>query len=249
VRALALAALGSASATRACAQMASRVSLQSNYEIRGISITGGRPVGGLDLSYDFTSGVFLNGSAFGALSDHDHPGLAGFIGDAGYARRLGPSLSADAGVTRTEYVGIGKDGTSTGYTEIYAGLAWRHLSARLYYSPDYYRSGAQTLYGELAGNIGLAAGIRLNAHIGALGYLKTGTSGPENYSLPNYAVQYYTPQNYVRYDWLVGASRQFGAVDVHMSLSGGGPNAHDHYDPPEVPRYGTVFILGMGYTY
>jgi uncharacterized protein (TIGR02001 family) len=234
VRALVPAALDYAGCGRACAQIASRVSLQSNYEMRGISVTDGRPVGGLDLSYDFTSGVFLSGSAFGALSDHDHPGLAGFIGDAGYARRLGLSLSADVGVTHTEYVGIGRGGASTGYTEIYTGLAWRHLSARLYYSPDYYQSGAQTLYGELAGNIGLVAGIRLNAHVGALGYLQAGAGAP---------------QNYVRYDWLIGAARQFGAIDVHVSLSGGGPNAHYAYEPREVPRYGTVFILGIGYIF
>jgi uncharacterized protein (TIGR02001 family) len=234
VRALVLAALGSASGTRAFAQVASRVSLQSNYEIRGISITDGRPIGELDLSYDFTSGIFLNGSAFGALSDHDHPGLAGFIGDAGYARRLNQWLSADAGVTRTEYVGIGKNGVSTGYTEAYAGLTARHLSARLYYSPDYFQSGAQTLYGELAGDIGLVAGIRLNAHLGALGYLRAGAGAP---------------QNDVRYDWLIGASRQFGAIDVHMSVSDGGPNAHYAYEPGDVPRYETVVILGIGYTF
>jgi uncharacterized protein (TIGR02001 family) len=229
--------------------MASQVSLQSNYEIRGISITGGRPVGGLDLSYDFTSGVFLNGSAFGALSDHDHPGLAGVIGDAGYARRLGLSLSADAGVTRTEYVGIGKGGTSTGYTEIYAGLTWRHLTARLYYSPDYFQSGTRTLYGELDGNIGLVAGIRLNAHLGALGYLNDGAGAPLNYVRYNYIR--YDGMRYggVRYDWLIGASRQFGAIDAHMSLSGGGPNAHYAYQPSDVPRYNTAFIVGMGYTF
>jgi uncharacterized protein (TIGR02001 family) len=234
VRVLALAALGSASGTRACAQLASRVSLQSNYEMRGISVTDGRPVGELDLSYDFTSGVFLNASALGALSNHDYPGLGGFIGDAGYALRLSQSLSADVGVTHTEYVGIGKGGASTGYTEAYAGLTSRHLSVRLYYSPDYFQSGAQTLYGELAGDIGLVAGIRLNAHFGALGYLKSGAGAP---------------QNYVRYDWLIGASRQFGAIDVHMSVSDGGPNAHYAYEPSDVPRYETVVILGIGYTF
>jgi uncharacterized protein (TIGR02001 family) len=214
--------------------MAARVSLDSNYELRGLSVTEGRPVGELDLFYDFTSGVYLNGSAFGALSDRDYPGLAGFIGDAGYAVRLGRSLSADAGATHTEYVGIGKGGASTGYTEIYAGLSSRHFSARLYYSPDYFQSGAQTLYGELAGNIGLVAGIRLNAHIGALGYLNAGAGAP---------------QNYVRYDWLIGVSRQFGAIDVHMNVSDGGPNAHYAYEPSAAPRYGTVVIVGVGYTF
>jgi uncharacterized protein (TIGR02001 family) len=168
---------------------------------------------------------------FGGPPVRDHPGLAGVIGDVGYARRLASGLSVDGGVTHLEYFGVGPNGYSAGYTELYGGVASRHLSARLYYSPNYYRPGVETLYGELGGNVGLAAGVRLNAHLGALGYLTSPTG------LPSARMQY---------DWLVGASRQFGAADLHLSISGGGPN--EPY-PFEQPRRRTAIILGAGYAF
>ncbi len=208
-----------------------RLGLQSDYLLHGASITQNRPIGSLELSYDLPVGVYLNGLTFGALPDHEYPGLAGFIGDLGYARRLSSRLSIDGGVTRSEYVGLGRDGYSAGYTEVYGGLSLRRLTVRLYYSPDYFRPGAQTLYGEVAGNIGLAAGIRLNAHAGALGYLDRQTG---------------LPPARTQYDWLIGASRQFGPVDVHMAVSGGGPSQPYGYDQPH-PR--TKLVAGAGYTF
>ena len=211
--------------------MAGKLSLQSDYQVRGYSVSRGRPVGILDLSYDTASGVYLNGSAFGALPDGDNPGLLGMIGDIGYARRLSSALSVDGGVTRSEYVAVGAGGYHTGYTEVYAGLSTRRLSAHLYYSPDYFRAGSKTLYGDLSGNIGLVADVRLNAHIGMLTYLDWYRPAP----LPK-----------TQYDWRIGASRQFGAIDVHAALSGGGPSPQ-FYDGK--PHSKTEFIVGAGYTF
>ncbi len=215
----------------AAAQVAGKLSLQSDYQVRGYSVSRGRPVGILDLSYDSPSGVYLNGQVFGALPDDYNPGLVGTIGDLGYARRLSSTLSVDGGVTRSEYFGAGAGGYHTGYTEIYAGLASRRLSAHLYYSPDYFRPGVKTLYGDVEGNIGIFAGIRLNAHIGSLGYLDRPAP---------------LPRGRTQYDWRVGASRQFGAIDVHATLSGGGPSPQ-FYDGEQHSK--TEFIVGAGYTF
>jgi uncharacterized protein (TIGR02001 family) len=184
----------------------------------------------LDLSYDNPSGLYLNGSAFGALPGRGAPGLAGIIGDVGYARRLNTLLSIDGGVTRSEYIAVGHGGYSVGYTEIYGGMMSRHLYARLYYSPDYFQSGARTLYGELNGHTDFVADIRLNAHLGALGYVEHARG---------------LPPERIQYDWLVGASRQFGPVDFHLSLSGGGPEPQ-YYDQPH-PQ--TEVIAGASYTF
>jgi uncharacterized protein (TIGR02001 family) len=211
--------------------MAAKISLESDYQVRGYSVSQGRPVGVVDLSYDFPSGLYLNGSAFGALPNDEHPGLLGTIGDIGYARRLNAALSVDGGLTRTEYFGIGTGGYRTGYTEVYAGIASRRLSAHLYYSPDYFRSGAKTLYGEIDGNIGLVADIRLNAHVGVLGWLDRPAPQP--------------PGN-TSYDWRIGASRQFGAVDLHAAVTGGGPSPQ-YYDGRSHSK--TEFIDGAGYTF
>ncbi len=215
----------------AAAQMAGRLGLQSDYVVRGASVTQNRPTAGLDLSYDFPAGVYVNGSAFGALPTDGRLGFVGLIGDVGYAKRLNLQVSVDGGVTRTEYVNVGRYGSSTGYTEIYGGLSARHLSGRLYFSPDYYHSGARTLYGEVGGNIGFLAGIRLNAHLGALEYLEQPRGLPPA-----------RPQ----YDWLVGASRQLGPFDLHVAVSGGAPNQPFLYYQAH-PK--TQAVVGAGYTF
>ena len=199
--------------------------------MRGASVGGTRLVGEFDVSYDFPSGVYLNGSAFGGPPVGNVLGLAGVVGDFGYARRMDSGLSIDGGLTRLKYFGVGPNGYSAGYTEIYGGAATPHLSARLYYSPDHFRSGVETLYGELGGNLELAAEVRMSAHFGALGYLST----PPGF-----------PPARTQYDWLIGASRQFGAADLHFSVSGGEPN--EPYSSTQ-PRFRTALIVGAGYTF
>jgi uncharacterized protein (TIGR02001 family) len=213
------------------AQIGGRIGLQSDEVVRGVSVTQNRPIGSLDLSYDFPTGFYANGSTFGALSQSSRPGLVGLSGDVGYARRLNLQLSVDGGVARSQYIGVGSNGYSTGYTEVYAGLTSRHLSARLYYSPDYYANGSRTLYAEVGGNIGVIADIRLNAHVGTLQYL----------ARPAGAWPAHT-----RFDWLIGASRQFGPADLHLAVTGGGPNQPSAY---RLPRFGTRVVVGAGYTF
>lgn len=212
--------------------MAAKLSLESDYQVRGYSVSQGRPVGVVDLSYDFPSGLYVNGTALGTLPDSDNPGLLGTIGDLGYARRLNGLVSIDGGILRTDYRGVGSGGYHFGYTEVYAGLASRHLSAHLYYSPDYYRAGQKTLYGEVDGNIGLLANIRLNGHIGLLAWVDR----PASLAPP--------PSN--QYDWRIGASRQFGAIDIHAAVTGGGPSPQ-FYDG--MPHSKTEVIVGAGYTF
>ncbi len=215
----------------AAGQVAGKLSLQSGYEVRGYSVSHGRPVGVLELSYDDPSGIYVSASSFGALPNHDDSGLLGLIGDAGYARRLSPGISIDGGVDHSEYIYPGPGGFHLGYTEVYAGLSLPHLSAHLSYSPAYFRPGAKTLYSEVEGNMGAFAGLRLNAHLGVLTYL----ASPAGQATPR-----------GQYDWRIGASRQFGAFDLHAAVSGGGPDP-DHYDLQ--PHSKTTFIVGAGYTF
>ena len=201
--------------------------MQNDYQVRGYSVSKGRPVGILDLSYDDPSGLYLSESTFGALPDDNDPGLLGLVGAVGYAKRLNTALSIDGGVTRSEYIAAGPGGYHTGYAEVYAGLSTTHLSLHLSYSPDYFRAGLKTLYSDLEGNVGTVAGIRLNGHVGMLNFI----DGPGARS---------------QHDWRIGASRQFGAIDVHAALSGGGPSP-DTYDG--APHSKTEFIVGAGYTF
>ena len=219
--------LAAACCEPATAQVAAKLSLQSAYQVRGYAVSKGRPVGIIDLSYDDPSGVYVSESTLGALPDEDNPGLLGLVGAVGYARRLNTVLSIDGGVTRSEYIAAGPGGYHTGYAEVYAGLSTRRLSLHLAYSPDYFRAGSKTLYSDLEGNAGIVAGIRLNAHIGMLNFVDR-------------------PGARTQYDWRIGASRQFGAIDVHAALSGGGPSP-DTYDGQAHSK--TALVVGAGYTF
>ena len=193
--------------------MAGSVAVQSDYVVRGYSISADKPAAILNLSYDDPSGFYANGSAIGDLDSGGNPTFQGLIGDIGYARRLTSRLSVDMGLMRTQYYQLYGAKADVGYTEGYVGVTTHGLAARLYYSPDYYQSGVQTLYGELEGSREVWAKVRLGAHLGYLDYLSrpadaTGAAARRN-----------------QYDWRLSASRLFAPIDLHLALTGGGPGS------------------------
>jgi uncharacterized protein (TIGR02001 family) len=187
--------------------------LQSDYRFRGYSISGEKPAAILSLSYDHPSGFYLNGSAIGSLGPNDQAVLLGAIGNAGYARRVGAGLSLDAGVTRTQYYhDVASTTGNAHYTEFYVGVLAHGLSAHLYVSPDYFRSGNTTLYGEVDGALKPIHGFQLTGHVGVLGYLATSSPNPRG----------------TQYDWQAGLAHRLGPFDLHAAVTGGGP-ASDYY--------------------
>ena len=190
-------------AAPAVAQVAVEATLQTDYRVRGYSVTDGDPAASLSLTYDDPSGIYLGGSVIGTLRDGE-PYVAGVQGNIGYAVRLTPKLSIDVGASKTQYFfGYGNT-TDYDYTEVYVGLALPNVSARLSYSPDYFFNDTQTLYGEIDAGFEPAPDWFLSAHAGVLTHLDT----------PPVFVAEET------FDWRVGASRQFGPYGVHLDLSG-----------------------------
>jgi uncharacterized protein (TIGR02001 family) len=210
-----LAALAAASilssflAIPAAAQVNGSVDVESDYRLRGYSLSAGRPVATAQIGYDDASGIYLNLSATGVLDRNDDPLFLGVQGNIGYVRRLTSKLSIDGGVLRSQYRAPDPTTRSHNYTDFYLGLAADPISARIYYSPDYYRPDVSTLYAEVEGTIRPAKDWRINGHVGSLIYLTT----PEPYF----------PGREARYDWRIGLSRRFGNVDLHAAVSGGGP--------------------------
>jgi uncharacterized protein (TIGR02001 family) len=196
------------------AQVAGSVGIQNTYRLRGYSISDGHPVATLDLSYDHSSGVYVDLSALAEFEDDASPEFLGYIANVGYAHRIGPQLSVDGGVVRTQFshYAVGQS-SDAHYTDLYVGIAGRGLSAHLHYSPDYYRSGIATLYGEVDGAVKPAEKWQLTGHVGALGYL----SYPGNPA-------YYRYYRATHYDWRAGVARELGRISLHADLSGGGPN-------------------------
>ena len=187
---------------RASAQVAVEGALLSDYRVRGYSISDGEPAASLSLSYDHPSGVYVGATAIGSFQDGE-PELAGFQANAGYALRLSPQVSLDAGVSRSVYY-YAYGSRNLGYTELYFGVSAPHVSARVNYSPDYYRAGTSTLYAAVDGGIEPVTNWVLSAHAGIFSYL--GWHPP------------YLPRE--RYDWRIGAARKFGATSLRLDLSG-----------------------------
>lgn len=199
--------------------------MQNDYRVRGYTIGGYKPAAVLGLSYDHPSGLYLNGSAIGTLNQGNDPVLLGAIGNIGYARRIGPRVSIDAGYMRTQYAHyVGAAHGDAHYDELYAGISAHGLSAHVYVSPDYFRRDVSTIYGELDGAVKPVGRWRLTGHIGVLGHL----SQPSYLSLRT------------QYDWRIGIARPIGPFDLHVALTGGGPGDDLYRDRP----HGRTAVVG-----
>lgn len=190
------------------AQIAASVTLSSDVRFRGRSLSDGYPAVTADVGYDEQSGIYVAANATAAFSGNG-PELANLQENVGFAHRLGSGPTIDLGVVRSDYAAPYGGREKAHYTEVYAGVLTNHLAAYLRYSPDYFRPGVETLYGEINAVVEPAQHWRLNAHAGALVQL----AGP----LP--------PGNdRVGYDWKVGLVREAGAFEFQLAVSGGGPD-------------------------
>jgi hypothetical protein len=138
-------------AGRADAQWGGTLSLESDYRLRGYSLTDGNPAASAQVTYDHGSGFYLNLAGLAQIAGDD-PRFMGVVGNVGYraSERYGRPYR---------------------YTEIYAGAAVGRVLGRVYYSPDYRGDGVQTLYGELEAGFEPAREWRVSGHVGVLTYL------------------------------------------------------------------------------
>lgn len=200
-------------AAPAAAQTGASLSLSSQSVSRGQSVSHGYPVAELAVSHDDASGAYLGGSITGMISDGGSPDLLGWRVYLGYARRVGGGVSIDAGIADTRYTRASGYARGAGYTEVYAGLSTRFLSARLSVSPGYLGRKRTTLYGEVDGVLPVASRWQLSAHAGMLGDL----SGP--YAHPGYHPQF---------DWRIGIANRRGPFRLELALAGAGHGSYGY---------------------
>jgi uncharacterized protein (TIGR02001 family) len=200
-------------ASPACGQVNGSVDVESDYRLRGYSLSAGQPVATAQIGYDAANGVYLNLSATGEVG-RDDPLFLGVQGNIGYARRLNHALTIDGGIVRSQYRSPDRASRPHNYTEIYLGLASGPFSARVYYSPDYDQADISALYAEVEATFRPATNWRVNGHLGSQLYLATPAQ--------------YLARHAARYDWRLGVARELGRFDLHAALSGGGPGK-DHY--------------------
>jgi uncharacterized protein (TIGR02001 family) len=219
------------------AQASFSVTAESQYRFRGVPLTNGKPDLRLALAYDHPSGAYAGASAIIGTAPRGGVQAMGYSAYVGYARRAGPDLSWDAGLTHARYIGRlpgravvpGPRGPAavrytlhydSDYSEAYAGLVRRDVSAHLYVSPDYLGQGQTTAYLDLAGAVRPAPRVRLFGHAGVLAPL-AGRS--RVYAPPGIARPAGGDDRRLVYDLRVGAALELGRAEVQLAWTHVGP--------------------------
>jgi uncharacterized protein (TIGR02001 family) len=212
-----------AMATSARAGGSASVAVASDYRYRGVSLSDQRPVASLDLAADFANGVYLGASALGVWPAHAGFRALSLQEYAGYARRLGPDLTTDVGVSNTNYTEAYAGGASTSDQELYVGLSSHGVTGRLFYAPNYFGYGYSTVYGELSGVMRPRPSWRLSGQLGVL-------SGGER----------------TRVDWRLALAKEIKALTLETALTGtsGGED-----EDRERPHRDTTVLVALSWAF
>jgi uncharacterized protein (TIGR02001 family) len=157
-----------AAAESAAAQLSGSVAGVSDYRYRGVTFSDRRPAAQAGLSYDDASGWYAG--AFGSTVRLDPPGwpTSRFqaIGYGGYALRLASGVSLEAGGDYSAFAGV----SNFDYGEVFVGASAESVSARIHYSPRYFGTSSNAVYGEINSAHPLIDALRLHVHVGFLRY-------------------------------------------------------------------------------
>ena len=155
-------------AAPAAAQLGISVSADSDYRLRGVSLSAGKPDLSLSVSYDHSSGFYGGASLIGIEGLHGGAQFLGSVEYIGYTARFDQTNALDVGVTNSNYrLDITRPYTLN-YTEIYAGIVRDDFNAHIYYSPSYLGEAVGTVYLDLNGAVRPARHWRLFGHVGVL---------------------------------------------------------------------------------
>jgi conserved hypothetical protein, proteobacterial len=149
-------------ATAAHADLTATVTGVSDYDFRGITQTAQDPALQGSIDYSHSSGFYVGAWAsssldFGNCCDEqwELDSYAGFRG--------GETVTYDVGAIYYSYPGTN---FNVDYPEVYAGLGWKWLSAKVWYSPDFGSAAETAWYYEANGSYTLPANFGLSAHVG-----------------------------------------------------------------------------------
>jgi uncharacterized protein (TIGR02001 family) len=185
-------------ATVASAQVSGTASVVSDYRYRGVALSQGDPAAQLDVAYDFSSGLYAGAFASNVKFYQHAPDQAQLIGYGGYAWRLERGWSVDAGASFTDFT----SDADYRYVEVHTGIATESVSARLYYSPNYFGGSIHTVYAELNGSYRLFDQFKLIGHAGLLKAFSGATDQAGG--------------NNPHADWLAGGEYRFRAFTLQV---------------------------------
>ncbi len=253
---LILAAVAAVLAGPARAQLSFSLSADTDYRVRGVSLSDGKPDLALSVNYDHDSGAYGGASLLADEGLNGDPRALGGLVYAGLSRRFTDGLAWDVGgelAQLSDQVDLRLPvPASTGYqpgdadlaeprwrtqtayyrpryAEVYAGLISDLGSARLYYSPDYLNEHIGAAYLDLNTSVRPAPRWRLFAHAGAL----TPVSGSAQFGYRR-----------ERYDLRLGSALEFQGYELRLAWSLERP---DSAYPLGTPQKSNVFIFGASY--
>jgi uncharacterized protein (TIGR02001 family) len=142
------------------AQVTGNIALTSDYVSRGVSYSDNDPAvqGGFDWSH--SSGVYAG--IWGSNVRFGTPAHVELDVYGGVARKTARALGWDAGLAYYTYPGA----SQTNYGEVYGGVSYRSLSAKLWYANDYAGTGGDEVYLEGEVTVSLPHSVGLSLHAG-----------------------------------------------------------------------------------
>jgi uncharacterized protein (TIGR02001 family) len=196
------------------ADVSSTITIASDYDFRGITQSALDPVLQVSLDWEGESGLYAG--LWGSNIDFGEDGAEGvapvdlnieldFI--LGYAGSITEDFGYDVGATYYKYLGDDDNGLNDfDYYELYAGLGYRFLSAKVWYAPDFSNAGESAWYAEANAEVPLPADFTLLLHAGynAGDYWKSDDIGLDEFA-----------------DYSVGLGRSFGRFDFQVKYIDG----------------------------
>ncbi len=195
-----LAALAICHTAPARAQIAGALSLDSDYRLRGISLSGLRPALSLAATVEHPGGVYAGGSVVAIRAPGGKVRILGHMAQLGYAIRDAGGTSWDIGVSNTDVEVQGVQRFDLQYSDIHVGVSRDNLSARIYVSPNY-QGSVKTAYLDLSATLNPAENWRISTHVGILKRLGSST--------PRVSLR-------ERYDVRVGLARDIGNLELRL---------------------------------
>lgn len=210
--------------TPARAEIGAAVSVFSDDRYHGLTLSDGRPIASLDLSYDSSTGLYgaLSGTA---VASREGPRPLRITANAGFARPIGRDLTADVGIVHwrsSHYSGLA---SGHSYTELYAGVAHKEVTARLSLSPSYGDTSHWMVRGAIGTRKGLSEKLSLDAELAASLSVDGGYERPV-------------------WDARVGLTRRIGSFSLQAAVTARGPSMIRYYAGREHHR--AALVIGIG---
>jgi uncharacterized protein (TIGR02001 family) len=196
--------LAAAVAAPARAEVAASLAIESDYQLRGVSLSNGQPVASLTVAYDHSSGVYGDVAVIGVSTRRLGVETLGYVAHLGYARRLSSGVSLDVGVRSSRVSSLITRRVPYDYTEAYVGLSKGDVSGHIYLSQDYIGDVGATAYVDLEGALRPARHWRVFGHVGVLAPLSQGSKLLERRT---------------QIDLRAGVARELGNLELHAAFT------------------------------